>query len=380
MVTHHWQLPPIDKLLDPPNQYNVRSLRYSADTIENTLSAFGIETRVREINQGPRFTQFGLQPGPKVQISTIRKVQTDLAVALSGSPVAITDTTPQHPFLNLIVDNDRMPEVKLRNILDSSEFKLYEGNLKVGLGLDTLGHPVTIDITQIPHLLLGGSTGTGKSACLNAIVASLLCTYTPEELQFYMIDLTGTELGKFAGIPHLIEPIVHKKDQVINTLNVIEDEISRRYSYFAHAQVRDIVGYHNKPDNASGTNLPYIVVAIDNVAVLMIESGKEVEQIITRIADRARVAGVHLVFSLPRANTDSLSGKIKANFPGRVSFKVPDHHESRLILDVGGAQDLSGPGDMLLQTPDTNFLQRLQCVQLGEHELDNLVEFWKSKS
>ena len=194
-----------------------------------------------------------------------------------------------------------------------------------------------------------------------------------------MIDLTGTELGKFAGVPHLVEPIVHQKEQGINTLNAIEDEISRRYSYFAQTQVRDIVGYHNKPDNDNTTNLPYIVVAIDNVVVLMMESGNEVEQIITRMANRARGAGVHLIFSLPRANTDSLSGKIKANFPGRVAFKVPDHHESQLILDVGGAQELLGPGDMLLKTPDTNFLERLQCVQLAEHELDKLVEYWVSQ-
>jgi S-DNA-T family DNA segregation ATPase FtsK/SpoIIIE len=194
-----------------------------------------------------------------------------------------------------------------------------------------------------------------------------------------MIDLTGTELGKFAGVPHLIEPIVHQKDQVINTLNTIEDEISRRYNYFAQAQVRDIVGYHNRPENSSDTHLPYIVVAIDNVVVLMMESGDEVEEIITRMANRARGAGVHLVFSTPRANTDVMAGRIKANFPGRAAFRVPDQHESKLILDVGGAQDLLGPGDMLFKTPDTNFLERLQCVQLAEHELDKLVAFWMSQ-
>jgi S-DNA-T family DNA segregation ATPase FtsK/SpoIIIE len=379
MINHHWKLPPIDKILDPPNQYSVQSLRYSAATIEDILSALGIETKVREINQGPRFTRFGLQPGLKVQSSTIRRVQLDLSVALYGSPVAITDATPQHPFLSLIVDNNHMPDVKLRNVLDTPEFKSYEGYLKVGLGLDILGHPVIIDLTQLPHLLIGGSTGTGKSVCLNTIIASLLCTYTPDELKFYMIDLTGTELGKLTGILHLTEPIVHRKDRVINTLNAIEDEISRRYKYFAQAQVRDIVGYHNKPANDTGTNLPYIVVAIDNVVVLMMESGKEVEEIITRMANRARGAGVHLVFSTPRANTDVMAGKIKANFPGRVAFKVPDQHESQLILDVGGAQDLLGPGDMLLKTPGTNFLERLQCVRLGEHELDKLVEFWMSQ-
>lgn len=257
-------------------------------------------------------------------------------------------------------------------------FRQVGGFLKVGLGLDLVGEPVVIDLTELPHLLIGGTTGSGKSTCLHAILASLLCTYSPNALQLLLIDPLAIELRDYTNLPHLFAPVVTRSSQALDTLNTIDKVIDRRYQSFADNQARNIAGYNQQLKRARKQTIPYIVVAIDNVFDLLMTSAKAVEQTITRMAQRARGAGVHLILSTPRADTDALSGTLKANFPGRIAFRVTDAAESRLILDQNGAEELIGQGDMLYKAPNTNTPRRIQGAYVSEEERQRIVRFWKS--
>ena len=381
MPNHPWPPPPINEILDEPeasaNQANV--LRQKR-LLEKTLVELGYEAKIHQVQQGPRLTRYSLTPESATQLSKIKNLDQDLAVALSGAVVQIALPTSQSPTLGILVHHPlgQQATVKLRSILESTVFRQVGGFLKVGLGLDLIGQPVVIDLAELPHLLIGGTTGFGKSTCLHAIIASLLCTYSPNALQLLLIDPLTIELRDYSNLPHLFAPVVTRSSQALDTLNTIDKVIDRRYQSFADNQVRNIAGYNQQLKRARRQTIPYIVVAIDNVFDLLMTSAREVEQTITRMAQRARGAGVHLILSTPRADTDALSGTLKANFPGRIAFRVTGTAESRLILDQDGAEELIGQGDMLYKVPNSNTLRRIQGVYVSESERNKIVQFWKS--
>ena len=248
--------------------------------------------------------------------------------------------------------------------------------MKIGLGLDSLGRTIVVDLAEMPHLLVGGTTGSGKSVFLNALVAELVCTYLPEELKLILIDPLAVELKQYNPLPHLVGPVVTRSARALQVLNWVVQEIERRYRQLAQLQARDIAAYNQKAATAGQTPLPYLVIVIDNQLDLMLRAPKDLEQALTRIAQKARGAGIHMVMSTVRTQSDTVAGSIKANFPGRVAFKTVTRADSQLILDAAGAEGLLGGGDMLYKAPNTNQLARIQSVFASEDEIKRIVRFW----
>lgn len=380
-MTHKpWQLPSIEKIFDEAQPATIApNVLRQKRIIESTLAALGFEAQVQQVQQGPQATLYSLTPAADTQLSRLKGLETDLAVALSGAAVQIATPTARRPFVSILVPHlDGHNTVPLRRVLESPVFRQHNGKLKIGLGIDVVDHPVIIDLTELPHLLIGGTTGSGKSACLHAMVASLLCTYPPNTLQLLMIDPLAVELRDYQDLPHLFAPVVTRSSQALDTLGTVDKVIDRRYRIFSDNQARNIESYNRLLIQADKEPIPYIVVVIDNVFDLLLTSASDVEQTITRMAQRARGAGIHLILATPRTHTDALSGTIKANFPGRIAFRVMGPAESRLILDEAGAEDLIGQGDMLYKAPNTNVLQRIQGAYISEAERRRLVEFWRA--
>jgi S-DNA-T family DNA segregation ATPase FtsK/SpoIIIE len=381
MAKKQWQLPPIQEILDDvvtgPGASGVLKQKR---IVEKTLAAMGLEVKVQEVRQGVRATQFSLNVDRGTQLSRIKTLDQDLAVALSGATVQIVPPTPGHPYVAVLVLQPGGPDspVTLRQVLESAEFMQSPGRLKFSLGLDIVGATVMVDLTELPHLLIGGTTGSGKSTCLNAIIASFLCTYPPSALQLLMIDPLAVELRDYNGLPHLFAPVVTRSAQALNTLDTIDKVIDRRYKIFAERQARDIIVYNEKLARSGQDEIPFIVIAIDNIFDLMTTAPQELEQLISRMARRARGAGVHLILSTPRPDTEALSGSIKANFPGRIAFRVMGPAESRLILDRAGADGLLGQGDMLYKAPQSTELQRVQGILVSETERQRIIDYWKN--
>ncbi len=380
-MTHQaWPLPPIPDILDEvPAQTAAPNILRHKRIIESTLAELGYPAQVHQIKQGPRVTLFSLGPDADTQLSKIKNLDTDLAVALSGAPVQILPPSPEQPVMSVLVAHSarQAAEVKLRQVVDTPAFRQHSGLLKAGLGLDMFGAPVLVDLTELPHLLIGGATGAGKSACLHALIAGLLCTYPPNALQFLMIDPLTVELRVYNNLPHLFAPVVTRSNQALDTLGTVDKVIDRRYQIFSENQARNIEAYNQILARQDKDTIPYIVIVIDNVFDLLMTSANEVELMISRMARRARGAGVHLILSTPRPDTEALSGTIKANFPGRIAFRTMGPAESRLILDSAGAEELLGPGDMLYKAPNSNQPQRVQGIHISEAERQRLIDFWK---
>jgi S-DNA-T family DNA segregation ATPase FtsK/SpoIIIE len=373
-----WQLPPIETLLDlPVAAADGDEARAQSRLIEQGLTDLGIPAQVRNVHHGPRLTQFSLKA--EGQADQIKRLEPDLAVVLSGALVQIEEPQPDYPYITLVVRNDRPRGAWLRQALESPAFNRLRGALKLPLGIDTFGRTVIIDLVTLPHLLIGGTTGSGKSTSLHAMLASLLCTYTPDELRLLLIDPLGVELARYQGLPHLVAPVVTQTDQVLKCLYQVVEEIEQRYRDMAELRVRDIAAY-NRDITPGQTPLPYLVVMIDNLFDLMLNVPKDIDQLLTRIAQKARGAGIHLVLATLRSNVATISGSIKANFPARMAFRVADRTDSQLILDTGGAELLFGQGDMLFKAPNTNHLQRIQGLYVSEHELNRIINFWRRQA
>lgn len=360
---------------EPAHIRNETEAHAQVEIIEKTLGELGIAAEVRNIHYGPRLTQFTLKTGHPGEVANIIKAEADLAVALSGSLAQIEEPDPRYPYLRIIVENHGRPDVRLRRILESPTFQHAPGAIKIGLGLDTFGGAVVIDLAGLPHLLIGGTTGSGKSVCINATIASLLSVYRPEEVRLLLIDPLRVELEKYEGLPHLATPVVSRTRDVPDILNQVIEEIERRYITFSQAGVRDIAAYNRQ----AARKLAYLIIIIDNLLDLLQVASKDIEQALTRIAQKARGAGVHLILATVRANTGTVSGTIKANFPGRIAFRVTDRAESQQILDAGGAEKLLGQGDMLYKSPQTNFIQRVQGMYVTEEELQRITHFWRQR-
>ncbi|MGQ9600648.1 MAG: DNA translocase FtsK [Anaerolineae bacterium] len=387
-----WHLPPIDEILADSTELELSQaeIRDRVRIIEETLASFGVPAKVVEVNQGPTVTQFGVEPGyverrnsngrvtrAKIKVSRIANLANDLALALAASPIRIEAPVPGRSVVGIEVPNSEIALVALRTVLESETFRQIKGPLPIALGQDVAGNPIAFDLAAMPHLLIAGATGSGKSVCVNAIIASLLCTRTPDEVQFIMIDPKMVELTTYNGIPHLRAPVVIELERVVGVLNWATREMDERYKLFNRAQARNIEVYNQQLVARGEKPLPYVVVVIDELADLMMIAPDEVERSICRIAQMARATGIHLVIATQRPSVDVVTGLIKANFPARISFAVTSQVDSRVIIDTAGAEKLLGRGDMLFMAPDSSKLVRLQGCFVSDKELAALVRYWK---
>lgn len=385
-----WRLPPIDQIFEEGHEQEISEaeIRKRVKIIEDTLTSFGVEAKVREINQGPAVTQFSLEPGfmatkdakgnpRKVRVSRIVNLSNDLALALSAAPIRMEAPIPGRPYIGLEVPNATKNLVALRTLMETNRFQLTSGILKLALGQDVSGRAVSGDLTTMPHLLIAGSTGSGKSVCINAVVACLLSNHTPETLRLLMIDPKMVELVNYNGIPHLLAPVVTELEKAAGVLSWATREMDRRYKQFAQEGSRNITSYNEKMTQQGKETMPYIVIIIDELADLMMMAPDEIERTITRIAQMARAVGLHLILATQRPSVDVVTGLIKANFPARIAFAVSSQIDSRVILDTPGAERLLGKGDMLYMAPDSAKLQRLQGVFVSDIELNRLTRFWR---
>jgi S-DNA-T family DNA segregation ATPase FtsK/SpoIIIE len=385
-------LPPLD-LLVPSSKDPSRKAdsRYQAQIIEETLHGFGVPVEVREINVGPAVTQFGVEPGyierpgpegtvrrHRVRVSKISSLVNDLALALAAAPIRIEAPVPGRPIVGIEVPNSKVSLVSLRGVLESEAYRKEKGFLRIPLGRDVSGAAVAVDLGAMPHLLIAGATGSGKSVCINSIISGMLCDHPPDELKFLMVDPKMVELTGFDGIPHLLAPVIVDIDQVVGALAWITRMMDDRYHKFSDAGARNINDYNKKIARRHGEEkLPHVIVIIDELADLMIMAPDETERYITRMAQMARATGIHLVIATQRPSTDVVTGLIKANFPARIAFAVTSQIDSRVILDTPGAERLLGRGDMLLMLPDSPKLQRLQGCFVSDGEIRKIVKFWK---
>ncbi len=364
-------------------------IRERVRIIEETLASFGVPARVVEVNQGPTVTQFGVEPGyverkdekgqirrSKIKVSRISALANDLALALAASPIRIEAPVPGRSIVGIEVPNAQTSLVGLRGVMESEAFRSMTSKLRIALGQDVSGQAVVADLAAMPHLLIAGATGSGKSVCINSIIACLLLNNTPDDLRLIMVDPKMVELVPFNGIPHL-SPVVVDLERVVGVLKWATREMDRRYKLLSKAGARHVDAYNRVAASRGEKPLPYIVVIIDELADLMMVSPEEVERSICRIAQMARATGIHLVIATQRPSVDVVTGLIKANFPARISFAVTSQVDSRVILDTPGAEKLLGRGDMLFMSPDSSKLQRLQGCFVSDAELTRLVNHWK---
>jgi S-DNA-T family DNA segregation ATPase FtsK/SpoIIIE len=387
-----WRSPSIEDILEEniDQELSQTEIRRKVRIIEETLHSFGVPAKVVEVNQGPTITQFGLEPGyverkrrdgrtarEKIKVSKIDSLAQDLSLALAAAPIRIEAPVPGRSIIGIEVPNDVISMVSLRGVMESEEFRQMTSKLKIALGQDVSGGPVVADLGTMPHLLIAGATGSGKSVCINSIVTCLLFNNTPDDLRLLMIDPKMVELVNFNGIPHLLSPVVVEIERVIGTLKWVLREMDRRYKLFSRAQARNIDYYNQKLRPQGERPLPYVVVVIDELADLMMIAPDEVERSLCRLAQMSRATGIHLVIATQRPSVDVVTGLIKANFPARISFATTSQIDSRVILDMSGAEKLLGRGDMLYMASDSGSPVRLQGCFVSDKELEKLVLSWK---
>jgi S-DNA-T family DNA segregation ATPase FtsK/SpoIIIE len=385
----NWQLPDVKAVLEPGSapEVNDEFIQQRARLIQETLASFGAPVQVVEINRGPSITQFGVEPlfvetrsgRTKVRVSKISSLADDLALALAAPRIRIQAPVPGHSYVGIEVPNDEMTLVALRDIVESEIFLRNKHPLRFALGRDVTGNPINTTLEAMPHLLIAGTTGSGKSVCVNSTLSCLLLNNTPDDLRLILIDPKRVELTGYNGIPHLLSPVVVEIDRVIGALQWMTREMDKRYHAFAQVGARNITDYNARMKLQGQKKLPFIVVVIDELADLMMIAPGETEQTITRLAQLARATGIHMILATQRPSVDVVTGLIKANFPARIAFAVSSNTDSRVILDQPGAERLLGRGDMLFQAPDAPSAARLQGVFVSDHEIQNLVDFWRAQ-
>jgi len=375
-----WVLPTAD-LLDTVTGKKERleqEVRATAAAIENTLASFGVEAYVRGVNSGPTVTQYELQPGPGVPVRKITNYQTDLALALAA-PIRIQAPIPGKAAIGVEVPNKAAQLVTLKQVVQAPAFSDARSRLSVALGADVSGHPVVGDLARMPHLLVAGATGSGKSVCINGILAGFLLQHTPAELKLILVDPKRVELSNFADIPHLLVPVVVEPEAAVASLRWAVKEMEERYKLFASHGARNIAAFNERAPGLGLQPLPYIVTVIDELADLMMVAAGEIEDLICRIAQLARAVGIHLIVATQRPSADIITGLIKANIPSRVAFAVSSGVDSRVILDEMGAEKLLGRGDMLYLPIDEGKPRRLQGAFVSDRELESLITHWKAQ-
>ena len=346
--------------------------------IEGTLASFDVEATVIGVNSGPSVTQYELQPGHGVPVRKITALQNDLALALSAA-IRIQAPIPGKPALGIEVPNKATSLVTLREIIQTPTFQNDKTLLSLAIGTDVSGNTVVGDLTRMPHLLIAGATGSGKSVCINALIAGMLFQATPEELKYILIDPKRVEFSMFQDMPHLLVPVVTESDHATSALRWAVAEMETRYKLFASHTVRNIADFNGKAPDMGLNPLPYIVIVIDELADLMMVAAGEIEELICRIAQLARAVGIHLLVATQRPSADIITGLIKANIPSRIAFAVSSSIDSRVILDETGAEKLLGRGDMLYLPVEAGRATRLQGVFVSDREMKAIIDFWKAQ-
>jgi S-DNA-T family DNA segregation ATPase FtsK/SpoIIIE len=375
-----WHLPPLDLLSNESTQKADRGdVKKVAAKIEETLKSFGIGARVVEVNLGPAVTQYALQIPLGTKVSKITNLANDLALNTEAptGQIRIEAPIPGRNLVGIEIPNRSLEVVTLRTMLSSDLMRKHKSKLAVSLGLDVSGNPLMADIGKMPHVLIAGTTGSGKSVLINSFIASLLFRATPDELKLILVDPKRVELTGYNGIPHLMTPVIVEVDQILASLKWALGEMDRRYKTFAERGVRNIDGYN---ELAGFQTLPYIVIFIDELADLMAYAPVEVEDAIARLAQMARATGIHLVVSTQRPSVDVITGLIKANIPCRIAFNVSSMIDSRVIIDMPGAEKLLGRGDMLYIPPEQAKPTRIQGAFVSEKEVRGLVNFLKNEN
>ncbi|HEY5563355.1 MAG TPA: DNA translocase FtsK 4TM domain-containing protein [Clostridiaceae bacterium] len=362
------------------NKEDKKDLVNSASKLEETLFSFGVDAKVVQVTKGPSVTRFELQPSPGVKVSKIVNLSDDIALNLAASSVRIEAPIPGKSAVGIELPNKELSPVLLREVVESLEFMNSKANIAVCLGKDISGNCVVTDLAKMPHLLIAGATGSGKSVCINTLIISILYKYTPEEVRLLMIDPKVVELNVYNGIPHLLIPVVTNPKKAAGALNWAVNEMERRYKVFAENNVRNIESYNDLYNKkVIEEKLSYITIIIDELADLMTVCPGEVEEYIGRLAQMARAAGMHLVIATQRPSVDVITGVIKANIPSRISFSVSSQIDSRTILDMAGAEKLLGKGDMLFNPMGGTKPIRIQGAFISEEEVENVVKFIKGK-
>jgi S-DNA-T family DNA segregation ATPase FtsK/SpoIIIE len=376
-----WDLPALDLLADAPESSAAQlDLSAKGRRIRETLAHFGIGVKVARIQEGPVVTQYALEVEPGIKLSRIEGLSDNLALALSARSIRIEAPIPGEPYVGVEIPNAAFDLVTLKEVLASKDFAgaAERSKLAFALGQDVAGQPFSADLSKMPHLLIAGATGSGKSVCVNALIDSLLMNATPAEVKLILIDPKRVELAQYKGIPHLLTEVIVEPDKAVNALKWTVGTMESRYAEFAARGVRNIAGY-NDALRPGQPRMPYIVIVIDELADLMMVSAYEVESTITRIAQLARATGIHLVVATQRPSVQVITGLIKANIPSRIAFAMTSGIDSRTILDTTGAEDLLGRGDMLYQPIDAPRAVRLQGVLVTDAEIEAVARHWRGQ-
>lgn len=381
-----YKYPPIDILDEVKNEENEVDNKYLEDMSSRLLSClkdFGVEGELLNIKPGPVVTMFEFKPAPGIKISRIAQLNSDIALAMKAVSVRIEAPIPGKDYIGIEIPNKKRKTVFFREIVQSSVFQRAKSGLPIIIGQDIQGNPRVEDLSKMPHLLVAGATGAGKSVCLNSIIISILMRFSPEEVKFLLIDPKRIEMASYSGLPHLIHPVVTEMDLAKTALEWAVHEMEQRYDLMARMGARNITAFNEKIKNQDELEeeilpLPYLVIIIDEMADLMLTAGKEAEAQIIRLAQLARAAGIHLILATQRPSVDVVTGLIKANFPARIAFQVTSKHDSRTILDTVGAEHLLGKGDMLFKPP-AGRIERIHGAYISDGEISRVIDFWHKK-
>lgn len=369
-----WEYPPLDLLSLSNSMPDAGNIAKNREQIQKTLKDFSVEVGMGDVNVGPTVSQYTLKPADGVKLSTITAREKDLALSLAAPSVRIEAPIPGKSLVGVEIPNKSMATVTLREILESDEIKKVGSSLALALGRDAAGEPFVVDLRRMPHLLIAGATGSGKSVCINAVLINLLCQNSPSQLRMILVDPKRVEFTEYNGIPHLLAPVVTEVDKTVSALKWVVAEMERRFKLLAESSSRNIEVYNENPTEGK---LPYILVVIDELADLMAQAANEVETSIVRIAQMARAVGIHLIVATQRPSVDVITGVIKANIPTRIAFAVAANADSRTILDQGGAEKLLGRGDMLYLSSDLGQPKRAQSVLVLDKEIRTVTDFLK---
>ena len=381
-----YRFPPIDLLNKPARKgrnpaEEESSLRAKAMKLEETLHSFNIDAQVTNVTQGPAVTRYEVHPNSGVKVKGIKNLSDDIALNMEAKSIRIEAPIPGKPAVGIEIENERINMVTIREIIDSAAFKKSQSKITFAVGKDIAGKAIVADLKTMPHLLIAGSTGSGKSVCINSIIASILYKARPDEVKLVLIDPKVVELANYNGIPHLLIPVVTEPAKAAAALNWAVAEMDDRYKKFAEEGVRELASYNKKMAGKGEEEsvMPQVVIIIDELADLMMAAPSQVEESICRLAQKARAAGMHLIVATQRPSVDVITGVIKANIPSRIAFAVSSQFDSRTILDMSGAEKLVGKGDMLFNPLGSGKPVRVQGAFISDKEVNDLIEFVKDQ-
>jgi len=378
----NWKQPPLDILSSKQSPADAGDVKQNAEIIKNTLHEFSIDVEMTGANVGPKVTQYTLTPPSGVKLTKIAALETNIALNLAAQSIRIEAPIPGKAAVGIEVENEKAAPVLIRELIESNDFRRAKSKISFVVGKDVSGRNIVADLHSMPHMLIAGATGSGKSVCINTIITSILYKASPDEVKLVLIDPKVVELGSYNGIPHMLIPVVTDPKKAAAALNWAVNEMQQRYNKFAELGAKDLASYnHTVSTNGEDDNvLPQIVIVIDELADLMMAASSQVEEAICRLAQKARAAGMHLIVATQRPSVDVVTGLIKANIPSRIAFSVSSQFDSRTILDTAGAEKLLGKGDMLFSPVDANKPIRIQGPFISEAESAAVIEFVKSQS